>query len=152
MADISKIQLPSGVTYNIKDEKVKQTPLNGANSGKGLLFSSSTGSSETTSTVYTSNGLMWNDYGGNLSVYNTSHEKYGFLNYSSLRLANSSTDYVGYLRAGNVTADRNYYLPDKAGTIALTTDIPSNISSFTNDSGYLTLATLPIYDGTVTTP
>lgn len=27
--------------------------------------------------------------------------------------------------------------------------IPTNISSFTNDSGYLTLADLPIYDGTV---
>jgi hypothetical protein len=27
--------------------------------------------------------------------------------------------------------------------------IPSNVSAFTNDSGYLTLATLPIYDGTV---
>ena len=27
--------------------------------------------------------------------------------------------------------------------------VPTNVSSFTNDSGYLTLATLPIYDGTV---
>ena len=27
--------------------------------------------------------------------------------------------------------------------------VPTDISSFTNDSGYLTLATLPIYDGTV---
>lgn len=29
--------------------------------------------------------------------------------------------------------------------------VPTNVSAFTNDSGYLTLATLPIYDGTVTT-
>lgn len=27
--------------------------------------------------------------------------------------------------------------------------VPTNVSSFNNDSGYLTLATLPIYDGTV---
>lgn len=27
--------------------------------------------------------------------------------------------------------------------------VPTNISSFTNDSGYLTLATLPLYDGSV---
>lgn len=27
--------------------------------------------------------------------------------------------------------------------------VPTNVSSFTNDSGYLTLADLPIYDGTV---
>lgn len=28
--------------------------------------------------------------------------------------------------------------------------IPTNVSSFTNDAGYLTLATLPVYDGSVT--
>ena len=28
--------------------------------------------------------------------------------------------------------------------------VPTNISSFSNDAGYLTLSTLPIYDGTVT--
>lgn len=27
--------------------------------------------------------------------------------------------------------------------------VPTTISSFTNDSGYLTLADLPIYDGTI---
>lgn len=27
--------------------------------------------------------------------------------------------------------------------------VPTNVSAFTNDSGYLTLATLPVYDGTV---
>ena len=39
-------------------------------------------------------------------------------------------------------------LPNKGGTIALTDDIPSVYSS-TNTGGYLTMATLPIYDGTV---
>ena len=37
-------------------------------------------------------------------------------------------------------------------TVATLSDIPTiptNVSSFTNDSGYLTLSTLPIYDGTV---
>lgn len=28
--------------------------------------------------------------------------------------------------------------------------VPTNVSSFTNDAGYLTLSTLPIYDGSVT--
>ena len=28
--------------------------------------------------------------------------------------------------------------------------VPTNISSFNNDAGYLTLSTLPLYDGTVT--
>lgn len=43
-------------------------------------------------------------------------------------------------------------LPAASGTVALTSDIPTvptTVSSFTNDSGYLTLADLPIYDGTV---
>lgn len=38
--------------------------------------------------------------------------------------------------------------PDKTGTVALTSDIPSVYSS-TNTSGYLTMATLPIYNGAV---
>ena len=33
-------------------------------------------------------------------------------------------------------------------TIVIPT-VPTNISAFTNDAGYLTLNTLPIYDGTV---
>ena len=28
--------------------------------------------------------------------------------------------------------------------------VPTNVSSFNNDAGYLTLSTLPIYDGSVT--
>jgi len=36
-----------------------------------------------------------------------------------------------------------------ATTAFVASAIPSNVSSFNNDSGYLTLSTLPIYDGTV---
>ena len=36
-----------------------------------------------------------------------------------------------------------------SGDIALPT-VPTNVSSFTNDAGYLTLSTLPIWDGSVT--
>ena len=40
----------------------------------------------------------------------------------------------------------------KVATTAFVTGvIPTNVSSFSNDAGYLTLATLPIYDGTVQT-
>ena len=47
-----------------------------------------------------------------------------------------------------LTSSGIIYLPDANGTIALTSDIPSVYSS-TNTSGYLTMATLPIYNGTV---
>lgn len=35
------------------------------------------------------------------------------------------------------------------GTAVTIPTVPSNVSAFTNDAGYLTLSTLPIYDGTV---
>ena len=56
----------------------------------------------------------------------------------------------------NATSDRTYTLPDKTGTVALTSDIPTvptNISAFTNDSGYITSADVPegasAYTGTI---
>lgn len=118
------------------DEKVKQTPLNGVNSGKGLLFSSSTGGQETTSTAYTSDKLSWNDYGSVLSIYNGSRNKYGYIKYDRLALANSSTSYSGYLQTASVTADRTYTLPDATGTLALTSQIPTSLAELTNDPGY----------------
>lgn len=50
---------------------------------------------------------------------------------------------------GAPTAARTLNLPDKDGTFALTSDVPTNVSSFTNDAGYLTLADLPVYSGGV---
>lgn len=58
----------------------------------------------------------------------------------------------GTITPGALSDTRTYTLPDKSGTVALTSDIPiipTTVSSFTNDSGYLTLADLPIYDGMV---
>lgn len=118
------------------DEKVKQTPLNGVDSGKGLLFSSSTGGQETTSTAYTSNKLSWNDYSSVLSIYNGSRNKYGYIKYDRLALANSSTSYSGYLQTASITADRTYTLPDATGTLALTSQIPTSLAELTNDPGY----------------
>ena len=55
----------------------------------------------------------------------------------------------GYVLLRTVaTSGKTITLPDKDGTIALTSDIPQVYSS-TNTGGYLTMATLPIYDGTV---
>ncbi len=44
-----------------------------------------------------------------------------------------------------------YNIKDAAAraTTATIPTVPTNVSAFTNDVGYLTLATLPIYDGTV---
>jgi hypothetical protein len=46
-------------------------------------------------------------------------------------------------------ADARSRLTTIEGSYITSADIPTNVSSFNNDSGYLTLTTLPIYDGTV---
>ena len=108
------------------DEKVKQIPLNGMNSGKGVLFSSGTGGDQTTSTVYTSNKLMWNDYfTPSLTIYNSDRTKQGNLSYSHLYLGDNQSSYRSYLSTTTLTANRQHILPDKGGTVALTSDIPS---------------------------
>ena len=107
------------------DEKVKQVDINGTNSSKGILlsYSSLAAGGSVTNTVYATRKLQWNDDSATLSIYNSNASKYGNLKYNSLNLANDSTSYKGTLRADNVTADRTYTLPDKTGTIALTSDV-----------------------------
>lgn len=51
--------------------------------------------------------------------------------------------YQGYIQDGRLAGVQ------QIATLSDIPTIPTNVSSFTNDSGYLTLATLPIYDGTV---
>ncbi len=151
------------VTITDSDEKVKYTDLNGANNGKGFLLTSiltSNGSSHT-STVYSTGKLQWNDYSGTLSiVLNTSSTKASRLSPYRLTLANNSHTYSGFLEtSSSLSANRTYTLPNATGTIALTSDInypvtsvnghtgavsltiptvPTNVSDFTNDAGYLT--------------
>ena len=67
--------------------------------------------------------------------------------YSVIELSNSkisvrsgSDSYV-HLSTSALTADKDIAFPNASGTIALTSDIPTvptNVSSFTNDAGYLT--------------
>ena len=59
-----------------------------------------------------------------------------------------NSGYYKTLLPSTLTSSGTILLPDKNGTIALTSDIPQVYSS-TNTGGYLTMATLPIYDGTV---
>lgn len=58
----------------------------------------------------------------------------------TVRLYGTTTYYTD-LVSGAPTANRTITLPNATGTVALTSDIPTiptNISSFTNDSGYIT--------------
>lgn len=61
----------------------------------------------------------------------------------------NNTRYIEIQPVSDVATENHIItLPNKTGTIALTSDIPSVYSS-TNTGGYLTISTLPIYDGTV---
>nr|WP_316614629.1 hypothetical protein [uncultured Ruminococcus sp.] len=59
---------------------------------------------------------------------------------------NSSANRYTYTFTRIPSADDTY---TKAEIDSMIPTVPTNISAFTNDSGYLTLETLPIYDGTV---
>lgn len=141
----------SGTDYDIysetnTDTNVTQIPLNGRNSGKGLLFAYDTGIT-VTNTVYTSNCIYYNDYDRTLHICNSDRTKYSYYKFNSLALANSGTSYRGLLQTADVTENRTYILPDATGTIALTSDIPSiptNVSAFTNDAGYITSSDIPV--------
>ena len=50
----------------------------------------------------------------------------------------ATDDFEGTLKAGTLTADRTYTLPNKNGTVAMTSDIPTNNNQLTNGAGYLT--------------
>lgn len=54
--------------------------------------------------------------------------------------------------SGMVPALRFIQIPNKNGTLAVISDIPTNVSAFTNDAGYITSATMPtnIENGTAT--
>ena len=118
----------SGFITSYTDEKVKQTPLNGLASYKGLLFGSNSGNSETTSTIYTSDKILWND---SIQV---------------LLLSSNNGNIHGYLTIA-LTSD----IPP---TPLIPTDLSDlnndlNVSDFPNDAGYITLGDLPIYNGGV---
>ena len=49
-----------------------------------------------------------------------------------------SSGHDGTLSTAALTADRTYTLPNKSGTVAMTTDIPTNNNQLTNGAGYIT--------------
>ena len=140
-----KITIASSVVNT--DEKLKVVDLNGANSNRSLIISSvSPGTSTTTATAYISSKLYWNDGSSTLRI-GVINETQTIITPTTIRVGNNNNTY-SFALVGAVTADRTITLPDATGTVALTSDIPSVYSS-TNTGGYLTMATLPIYDGTV---
>lgn len=124
------------------DEKVKAVSVTNDGSTRYLVFGSNTGNAET---KYYSDALRYalleNNY-ALFSVGDTYHP--GRIHIES---GNRNTG-NGVNLITSATTGRTITFPDKTGTVAMTSDIPQAYSS-TNTGGYLTMATLPIYDGTV---
>ncbi len=159
MADISQVKLPNGDTYNLvdetsgyiksyTDEKVKQESLNGVNGSRNLLFTSSLLSTNAvTASVTYGSCIKYNDYSQTLYITNSDSTQQGSIKYNYLSFKKG--DYYIYINApSTLTHNQNIHIPNKSGTIALTSDIPQVYSS-TNTDGYLTMSTLPTWDGTV---
>lgn len=149
----------SGFITSYTDEKLKWT----ASTSSNTYYPLQSTSTATTSTANTLNGISFYQYYnttggyrrldlGNSTAYKSTGGAYG-----TIRLYGAAATYYGDLVPGvlgttsgdgHISANRTWTLPDKTGTIALTSDIPSVYSS-SNTGGYLTMATLPIYNGTV---
>ena len=113
----------SGFITSYTDTKVRQIPLSGKNSGLNVVISHGL-DSDSTDTVYTSTYMRYNDYTPSLTLisrYDSTKEVY--ISYDSLWITTGS--YSAILRATTQTANHSIYLPDKSGTIALTSDIPT---------------------------
>ena len=151
--NISAFTNDSGYITSYTDEKMKWT----ASTSSNTYYPLQSTSTATTSTANTLNSVSFYQYYntaggyrrfilGNTTAYTSSGGAYG-----TIRLYGTGATYYGDLNPGTIgsnslTANRTWTLPDKTGTIALTSDIPTiptNVSAFTNDAGYITDADIP---------
>lgn len=147
----------TGVTINA----IVPTKTSDLTNDSGFITSDSDEKLKTT-TVAASNTVYYPIFGQNNNVASTKYysSKFSIMDSStlgtilqlgqnssngrkgSLILVSSHTSFTGTLRT-SATADRTWTLPDATGTIALTSNIPANVSDLTNDSGYITLDDIP---------
>ena len=137
------------ITLSSTDEKLKWT----ASTSTDTFYPLQSNSSATTSTANTLNGISvyqyYNIAGGyrRLNLGNSTAYKSTGGAYGTIRLYGSAATYYGDLVPGvlgttsgdgHISANRTWTLPDKTGTVALTSDIPTKTSDLTNDSGFIT--------------
>lgn len=135
----------SGFITSYTDEKVKWT----ASTTTNTYYPLQSTSTATTSTANTLNGISFYQYYntaggyrrldlGNSTAYKSTGGAYG-----TIRLYGAAATYYGDLVPGvlgttsgdgHISANRTWTLPDKTGTIALTSDIPDVSGFITSDS------------------
>lgn len=142
MADISQVKLPNGDTYNLVDETsgyLKSTDINLDN--------------------YVP---IKKTIGDATYSYNIDYDKFSTLRQIRIEVSTESNNFANLMLSGgngqvtlagsNTTEIYNVVTPtsrDMAANKAYVDDNIPKVYSSTNTGGYLTMATLPIYDGTV---
>ena len=139
MADISQVKLPNGDTYNLVDDGALEKTFAGDYGNGTVEWGQSPGSSFLSIQMMQSNGTD----GGSINVGESYVSLYVNESNNTNGIIINSTSIAFDCHGNTISLPNNKY-----GTIALTSDIPKVYSS-TNTGGYLTMATLPIYDGTV---
>lgn len=142
---------PNGYISSYTDEQLKWT----ASTTSNTYYPLQSTSTATTSTANTLNGISFYQYYntaggyrrldlGNSTAYKSTGGAYG-----TIRLYGAAATYYGDLVPGvlgtttgdgHISANRTWTLPDKTGTIALTSDIP-DVSSFITDAGVTKITT-----------
>lgn len=144
----SQLTNDSGFITSYKDEKVKHTHYTGNTGGGRFYLTTVNSTAEATSTINTEDGLSFyfNKTLGT-RILELGGGTTSPLGYGVIKLYTKGGTYSGELAAGStvetaLTSDRGWELPDKTGTIALTSDIPTvptitlNGSSTTSPSFY----------------
>lgn len=149
---------PNGYISSYTDEKLKweQTTV------QGTFYPLQGTSTETTSTANTINGVNFYQYyntaGGyrRLNLGNSTAYKSTGGAYGTIRLYGAAATYYGDLVPGvlgttsgdgHISANRTWTLPDKTGTIALTSDIPTTLPA-SDVSAWAKASSKPTYTAT----
>ena len=130
------------VTITDSDEKLKTSAVSGT-SPYYLIFGSD---SDTASTKFYDTNLKYQSATDATLTLGSLNGKKGYW-----QIFNGG--YYVSLQPSTLTAARTIYLPDKAGTVALTSDIPAvptKVSDLTNDSGFISSAIYIATYGTTT--
>lgn len=128
----------------ITDEKLKTNNINNSNQFYPVLGNYTTNAE----TKYISSDFRFRRSSG-ITEIQLGQVSSGSTESGQLVLCSGA--YYTYLKPplySSINSNRTYTLPESTGTLALVSEIPQVYSS-TNTGGYLTMATLPIYDGTV---
>lgn len=163
MADISQVKLPNGDTYNLVDETsgyiksfTETDPVFSASAAAGITATDISNWNAKVSDDKTWNGVTLTTTQTNIdSLYYVPAKDSTTLSGQAKWFKATSTptdraiakyDASAYLKSTTPSANDN---STKVATTAYVDAAIPKVYSSTNTGGYLTMATLPIYDGTV---